>query len=259
MKKTVLAIVILLLLISLFFNVPNWFLSQEHRAEVTNEIDSIKLDTKGVDTTIISKNQDYVEAELKGKGNVSLSKKGNTIEIEYHRQWFSLLNFGRGTKLIVTIPEKYDRDLKLEVASGNIDFQLSDDTVLNSLEMEVGSGDINIGSLHTKSTSLDVASGDIDIKHFTGELDIEVASGNVSIQLDQLAGDIEAEVNSGRVALDLPKDSSFNIDGKTSSGTIKNHFPLKNEVAEKDRLRGTYGSGKYDIHLDVSSGTIEIK
>ena len=96
MKKTVLAIVILLLLISLFFNVPNWFLSQEHRAEVTNEIDSIKLDPKGVDTTIISKNQDYVEAELKGKGNVSLSKKGNTIEIEYHRQWFSFVRILEG-------------------------------------------------------------------------------------------------------------------------------------------------------------------
>jgi len=258
-KKIILAIVILLLLISLAFNVPNWFLSQEHRAEVTNKIDSIELDIKGVDTTIISKNQDYVEAELKGKGNVNLNKKGDTIEIEYHRQWFSLLNFGRKTKLTVTIPENYDRDLKVEVGSGNIDFKLSDDTVLQSLELEVGSGNIDIESLKVGNASLEVASGNIDMKDFTGELDIDVASGNVSVQMDKLVGNIETEVSSGRIVLDLPEDSDFTLNGEISSGTIKNRFPLKNEESGNNRLRGTYGSGKYRIDLDVSSGTIEIK
>lgn len=259
MKKIILVVVLILLLISLVFNVPNWFLSQEHQVKVTDKINSIDLDIKGVDTTVISKDQDYVKAELKGKGNVNLSKKGDTIEVEYHRQLFSFFNFGRRTQLVVTIPKDYDRELKVDAGSGDIDLQLSKDTVLSSLELDVGSGDIDIDSLNAKTASIDVASGDIDLKHFTGELKIDVSSGDVSVQIDELVGDIEAEVSSGRIVLDLPDDSDFTLNGEISSGIIQNHFPLKNEKNDRNRLRGTHGSGKYSIDLDISSGIIEIK
>lgn len=258
-KKLILVGVLILLMISLVFNVPNGFLSQEHQVKVTDKIKTIDLDIKGVDSTIISKDQDYVKAELKGKGNVNLSKKGDTIEIEYHRPLFSFFNFGSRTQLVVTIPKDFDRELKVDVGSGDIDFQLSKDTVLTSLELDVHSGDIDINSLNTKIASLDVSSGDIDLKHFTGELAIDVSSGDVYVQIDELVGDIEAEVNSGQIVLDLPDDSDFTLNGEISSGAIHNHFPLKNEKNEKNRLRGTHGSGKYSIDLEISSGTIEIK
>lgn len=259
MKKILLASVVMLLLFSLISIGHFSFFSKDYRAEVTNEIDTIELDLAGANATILTKNQDYVEAKLKGKGKVSLSKKDDTIEIEYDRRWYEFFNFGDRTELIITIPENYNRDLEFDVRSGNINFELSKDMELHEFKMDVRSGNIRIDSLQANKAELDVNSGNVNIKHVTGQLEIDVSSGNISIQVDDLIGDIDAEVSSGHIALDLPDDSDFTLSGEISSGNIHNRFPLNNEVREKNRLRGTHGTGQYNIDLEVSSGSIEIK
>lgn len=259
MKKILLVIAIFLLLLSLIFIGPGWFFSKVQRAEVTNKINSIELDVKGVNTKIISKNQNDIEAKVKGKGFITLSQKGDAIEIEYHRRWFEFLNFFGRTELTVTIPENYNRHLELDVDSGNIYFQSAKAMVLNSLELDVSSGNIHLKSLKAKKAIIDVSSGNVNLERFSGHLEADVSSGNLTVQLDELIGDIEAEVSSGRIVLDLPEDSDFTLNGAVSSGHIHTRFPLINEKRDEHRLQGTYGSGKYRIHLEVSSGIIDIR
>lgn len=260
MKKTLLGILIILLAISLVVFGPSWFSSKEQRADVSNKIDSIEIDIAGINTTIITKNQDYVEAKLKGKGHLSLSKNRNTIEIEYDRPWFQFFNFFSRNELIITIPEDYNRDLELDVGSGNIDFKKPSNIMqLNNLSLDVGSGNIEINSVHAKEAELDVSSGNIEMKHFAGRLNADVSSGNLSIQLDELTDDIELNVSSGNIDLDLPDDSDFTLIGDISSGHITSKLPLENEERSKHTFRGTHGSGTYQINIDVSSGSIDIK
>lgn len=260
MKKTILGILIILLAISLVIFGPSWFSSKEHRAEVTSKINTIEIDVNSVNTTIVTKNQDYVEAKLKGKGNLSLSQKRDRIEIKYDRPWFQFFNFFDRTELMITIPEDYDQDLELDVGSGNIEFKKpSKEMVLNNFNLDVGSGNIKIHSIQAKDAEVDVSSGNIEINHFVGRLDADVSSGNLSIQMDELTDDIQLDVSSGNITLDLPDNSDFTLFGEVSSGNIISKFPLENEERSKKSLRGTHRAGTYKIDIDVSSGSIKIQ
>ncbi|MDM5331888.1 DUF4097 family beta strand repeat-containing protein [Ureibacillus composti] len=262
MKKVLLVVLIAIGIISLFISVPSWvtsfFSTNNHQAEITNNIKLIEIDVEGTNATIIPKNQDEVTAELKGKGKVEVVKKGNSIEVQYRRKWFEWFSFFDKTKLTISIPEDYDRDLDVEVGSGNINFVNSEDLHLDNVEVEIGSGNVQIETLNVNSGDFKVSSGNMDIDQFTGKLEANVSSGNLVIHMDELTDNVEADVSSGHLKLDLPDDSNFTLDARVSSGHIANKFQLENEQSSKNELSGKHGTGKYHIDLNVSSGVVEL-
>lgn len=262
LKKLIfISALIIIGILSLFISVPSLFESNNEQIEVTDGIEAIEIDVQGVNTIIIPKNQNSVKADVDGKGNVSVTKQGNTIEVEYDRKWFEqIFSFFDRTQLTVTIPENFNRDLKLEVGSGNIHFQeAAEQMQLRQFDVEIGSGNVKIDSLSADMGEFEVSSGNLNIKQYSGQLEAEVSSGNLTVQMETLTAPIQADVSSGHLTLDLPDDADFTLDGKVSSGRILNNFTLQESQETKNSLRGTFGSGKHSIDLDVSSGVIELK
>jgi lia operon protein LiaG len=284
MKKILIIFLILTGAYVLFFQtniLSFWPLgTQSTQAEVTKNVDLIELDVSGASTNLIPENRDNIEADLEGKGKVIVKKKGDTITVHFKRNWFDGLPFFNKSKINIYIPEEYKKDLEIDISSGQMEFsgpskndpmeidELSLDMssgrfVLrnlstNTFELDGSSGSIEIDSLATKKGYFDVSSGNVEVDHYSGEIDGKLSSGNLNVQIDQLVGPIELEVSSGRATIDIPNDADFTLNGEVSSGNIESDLPLEDKEVDKNNIKGTHGSGKHLIDLQVSSGKIEI-
>jgi lia operon protein LiaG len=256
LQKNLIVIIILLGAFFLLISVPSLLPFGKQTAELTDDIDVIEIDVSGISTTIIPEKRDNVEADLDGNGSVQVKKSGNSLEVEYKRKWYQPFGFIKRPKLTVYLPDDYQRDLAIEVGSGNVN---SKDLHLNNLLIDVNSGNVNMDSITAQTGLLDVRSGNIDLKHYAGQLEADVSSGNLTIQMDELSDDVKVEVSSGHVELDLPDRADFTLDGNVSSGFISSSFPLKDKQESKRELKGINGTGEHHIDLSVSSGKIEVE
>lgn len=257
------------------------FSKKNTQTEVTTKIKQIELDVSGAELTIIPDKRDTIEAKLNGKGSVSVKKSGDTIEVDYKRKSFNWVPFFNTAKIAVYIPEDYNKDLSISVGSGVVNFtgqSSSQPFVLNELELTIGSGNMNIsnlsvndlsydvssGNVHVdsviaKTGSFEISSGNVKVNNYQGGLDIDLSSGKIDVQLDQLTGNIDIDVSSGNAVLNLPNNADFTLKGKASSGNISNSFPLTNEKQEKNKLEGVHGSGTFMIDVTMSSGNVTIQ
>ncbi|NQD68966.1 DUF4097 family beta strand repeat protein, partial [Bacillus haikouensis] len=102
------------------------------------------------------------------------------------------------------------------------------------------------------------SSGDMEISNYEGPLSGGVSSGGLSIMMKKMAGDIDLDVSSGEVNLDLPDDAGFTLDGRVSSGEVSTNFSLTDRKEDDGDLSGTAGSGEYQVKASVSSGSVDI-
>jgi lia operon protein LiaG len=169
---------------------------------------------------------------LDGKGKVTVNKNGDQISVHYKRKWLEGgFSFFKKTKLTIYIPENYDRNLSIEVGSGNLVYSgpaKNEPRKLDELKVELSSGNvelknlmtktfihdgssgnIQIDSLKAKKGILDISSGNINLENYTGGLEVDLSSGNLDVEMDEMVGPFEMDVSSGKVSLDLPKNASF--------------------------------------------------
>ncbi len=257
------------------------FGNKENQAVITDKTDMIELDITGVNTTIIPENRKEMKAELKGKGEVNIDQKGDRVTVSVKGKWFDWFSFTNKRHLTVFIPEDYDRNMSIEIGSGNLNFSGKSQNrpmKLDELAVELGSGNmvlknieaqkfqhegtsgnVKVDSLTAKSGSFDITSGNLDVIHYTGAIKAELSSGNFDLQMDQLNDSVDIEVSSGKVDLDLPKQADFTLNGRVSSGNITSNFPLTNQSSNNHKnINGKHGSGKHQVNLEVSSGSITI-
>ncbi len=251
----------------------------EQQVAVTDEVGSIEIDVSSLSTTIIPEKRDDIKAELTGQGTVRVNRSGDRITITAKQKWFNFFSFGR-EELRIYLPEDYQDSMKINLGSGNIHFSgesKNNPMILDNLSIDIGSGNItlrnlkvdhfehdgssgnvDITSLTTKTGKFEISSGSLDLDDYSGKLQAELSSGELSVEMKKLVDDIDIEVSSGTVNLDLPDNASFTLNGKSSSGNISCNFPLTSENSNNHSLTGTHGTGKHKIDLDVSSGKIRI-
>ncbi|MEH7441150.1 DUF4097 domain-containing protein [Bacillus sp. JJ1122] len=254
----------------------------EDAAKVSRDIENISIDISSVATTIVPEDRNDVLAELKGKGNVIVNKRGDDIEVSVKRKgffWFNWFEFDN-TALTIYIPENYDKNMEINLGSGEVTFKgssIQDRMELDKLSVDVGSGsmvlknldvktleqrissgEVEINSLSAETGTFEVSSGSVNVQNYTGKLDADVSSGELEIQMDELKDSVSLNVSSGDIELDLPDDAGFTLNGKTSSGDLSCDFPLENKQESDKRLSGKHGNGKHKIDANVSSGDIEI-
>jgi Putative adhesin len=180
--------------------------------------------------------------------------------------------------------------LTAKTGSGNITVEnIAADSRINS-----GSGDLKIngikGSLHAETGSGNIhaegvageitattGSGDVDMHQVSaGDIKVETGSGNVKLRgvkgglrAETGSGDIQAEgeathdwrlgAGSGNITLRLPTQASFNLDARTSSGTLKvNHQVTMQGSMSKNHIQGKVGGGGVLLDLHTGSGDIAI-
>ncbi len=283
MKKILIIFFILIgayLLMTNLYRIPGLpFGDSGDSAKVTERIDEIEIDITSISTTVIPENRDEVKAELKGKGEVHVTKSGDSIEVTYERGFFnwSWFPFFDNTKLTVYIPEDFEKELSLRVGSGHLEFdgspmkinELSAEVQSGNVRLEnlsaehfthnVASGNSRIKNLTTKSGEIDVRSGNVTIDEYEGKLEAEVRSGRLKASFSKLTDSIKADVRSGLLDLDLPNDADFTLEGKANSGYISNDFSLDESTRNKGSIEGKHGAGTYDVKIEVSSGKVDIR
>lgn len=280
-------LIIFLILIGLYLlvtsNVASFFSfgKSEAQAKVTKSIDLLDIDASSIKTVIIPEKRNDIKAELDGKGNVSIKKSGNSIQVEYKRSWINNFSFFNNKSVLnIYIPESYDRNIDIDVGSGYLVFEgksKKQPMKLKELDIDLGSGKIDlknlnvdefrndvssgmitINSLKTNDGTVEVNSGIVKIRQYEGLLNADVSSGQLDIQMDKVTDHIDVEVSSGQLKLDLPDDADFTLNGKVSSGIIKSDIPLEDKIQNKNKISGQSGTGKYQLNVSVSSGLVNI-
>lgn len=247
-------------------------------AVVSNKVDKIELDISGASTKIVPENTDQVRAELEGKGKVVVTENGDTINVESKSQkWFNLFSMFNKTEITIYIPENYQKELIIDSGSGNVSFngqskmkldslmidmssgnvQISKVTA-NDLELDGSSGNVNLSSISTKSGIFDMSSGNLTIKEHTGKVEADLSSGKINLEMTKLIDSIDVEINSGLATINLPPNADFTLNGSIGSGHISSDFDLKELQKNSDQMYGVYGSGKHQVNIDVSSGKVDI-
>jgi lia operon protein LiaG len=258
------------------------FGNQGTQSVISEEIDMIEIDVSGVSTTIIPESREDLKADLDGKGKLTVKRHGDKVEVSVKQKWKWLgwFSFNNKTRLNIYIPEDYDRNMAINLGSGNLNFSghsKNEPMKLDELILDIGSGNVNlknlsvkhfkhngssgnvdVDSLTTETGSFDVSSGSLNVKHYIGAIKAELSSGNLNVQMDELTDSVDIEVSSGEVDLNLPTDADFTLNGKTSSGNITCDFPLTSKKIGNKNIKGTHGSGEHHIDLTVSSGNINI-
>ena len=226
-------------------------------------IDKIIVKGSSEDIRIIKSNGSDLKAELTGKSiglsfnkpKVEIKKSGNNVTVRVKRSIFQMFSSSK-LELDIFISDDYKDDLSLNLSSGNLNVEERFD--VNILDIDISSGDMVIDEINSDEAKINVSSGSLTIKSFTGDIDGEISSGDVEIDYLAFDNDIKFHASSGSVEIALPEGSDFDLYGTKSSGSIKIEFDLSDYSKSDGTIKGTAGNGGNKIDLDVSSGSISI-
>lgn len=160
------------------------------------------------------------------------------------------------------------------ISSGSGDLKIN--SVKGALHAETGSGNIHAEGVAGEITAT-AGSGNIEMRQVSaGDVKVETGSGNVrlygvngGLRADTGSGDIRAEgeathdwrlgAGSGNITLRLPAQASFNLDARTSSGTLTVHHQVTMQgTISKSHIQGKVGSGGVILDVHTGSGDIAI-
>jgi DUF4097 and DUF4098 domain-containing protein YvlB len=162
--------------------------------------------------------------------------------------------------------------VRAETGSGNIDL----DHVGGNVHAKAGSGSIratdirggfegNTGSGHVTlsqaapgAVRVETGSGGMELRGLRGSLEARAGSGGITAE-GQPTGGWMVHTGSGSIHLRLPGDASFDLDARTSSGSISLEHPVtvQGQLGRKE-IRGKVRGGGVQVQVQTGSGNIEI-
>ncbi|MBZ9607716.1 DUF4097 domain-containing protein [Clostridium estertheticum] len=242
-------------------------------------IKTINVGTVSTDVNIITTKEDKIKVHFYGNSNSKKSAphleanlNGDDLDvlIKYPGKIFGI-NINTKINLDIYVPENYKKDLKINTTSGNAiigNVQLdkfrfdtvSGDAKINLLTanetiFEGTSGKVNVKSLLSKKNGFKTTSGDTKIGNVTGDILGKSVSGCFKFDYKNFDNGINIDTISGDVELKLPKKSEFKLDFDSTSGNLKNDFPITvTGEADKHEIKGTVGNGNKTIKINTTSG-----
>jgi DUF4097 and DUF4098 domain-containing protein YvlB len=145
--------------------------------------------------------------------------------------------------------------LNATTGSGNIRAE----GVAGEITAETGSGDLEMRQVAAGNVRVETGSGNIKLHGIKGGLRAQAGSGD--IQADgEPTGDWRLGAGSGNITLKIPSQTSFNIDARTSSGTLKVARPVTVQgTPSHTRIQGKVGNGGPLLDLHTGSGNIYVE
>jgi hypothetical protein len=146
--------------------------------------------------------------------------------------------------------------LYADTGSGNIHA----DDIAGDVFANTGSGDVEIRQSAGGSVKAQTGSGNINLHGVKGGLRADAGSGNIQAE-GEPTSDWRLGAGSGNITLKVPTQASFNIDARTSSGTLKlnNHQVTTQGTLARNHIQGKVGNGGVLLDLHTGSGDIELE
>jgi DUF4097 and DUF4098 domain-containing protein YvlB len=127
-----------------------------------------------------------------------------------------------------------------------------------SVFARAGSGDIEVHQFPGGSVKAETGSGNIKLYGVKGGLGAQAGSGNIYAE-GEPTGDWRLGAGSGNITLKIPAQASFNLDARTSSGSLTVHHEVTMQGSlAKNHIQGKVGKGGALLDLHTGSGDIEI-
>jgi hypothetical protein len=162
------------------------------------------------------------------------------------------------------------------VSSGSGDLKIN--SIKGILYADTGSGNIHADDI-SGDVFVNTGSGNVEVRQSAGgSVKAQTGSGNIrlhgvkgGLRADAGSGDIQAEgeptsdwrlgAGSGNITLRVPSQASFNLDARTSSGTLKfnNHQVTTQGTLAKNHIQGKVGNGGVLLDIHTGSGDIELQ
>lgn len=147
---------------------------------------------------------------------------------------------------------------KLEIDGTSGDFRAS--RVGKDVDVRLASGDFILEGC-SGSVSFRAASGDAVMREVDGSVDASSSSGDIEVLVIPLAERaFNLSTSSGDIVVYyVPvKGFGFQLDVRTSSGSIEGDLPIKVTRADRRRLQGVVGSGAARVDVETASGDVTI-
>jgi DUF4097 and DUF4098 domain-containing protein YvlB len=146
-------------------------------------------------------------------------------------------------------------DVRANTGSGNIVAK----AIAGAFSGNTGSGNIEVQQAAPGRVSVQTGSGNAVIENVVGALHAETGSGDITASGRATAA-WDLRTGSGNVTLDLPQESAFQIEARTSSGDIKVDHPLTMQGSvNRHEVRGTVRGGGALLAVRTGSGDIRVR
>jgi len=138
--------------------------------------------------------------------------------------------------------------------SGNIRAQ----SVAGEINATTGSGDLEMHQVAPGNVRVGTGSGSIKLYGLKGGLRAQAGSGDILAE-GQATTDWQLGAGSGNITLKMPAQASFNIDARTSSGSLKVAPSVQGGTVSHNRVQGKVGNGGPLLDLHTGSGDIDVE
>jgi DUF4097 and DUF4098 domain-containing protein YvlB len=179
----------------------------------------------------------------------------------------------------ITCTDMSDGDLKLKTSSGkvrisnasfgNCDAHTSYGSIVSNelkgrlIKLHSGSGSINLTDSSADTTNLSTSYGRITCRQITtNEISAKSGSGDLDIECSESTTDeiiADLVTSYGSIDFTAPQNFAGQVDMSTSYGSVKTSRPItiSGQISKKN-LSGTIGQGSGKLHLQTSSGSINL-
>lgn len=244
------------------------------------EIDSMVIESDSKDVRIIAEERSDISAGISGdSGKLFVTENKRKLELTVKEKEFQFLNgFNRST-LIVRLPYDYKGDLAVRTSSGDLSVAGNDhlalsglnavsasgntsvtDVRLQDLKVKASSGDVSISNTVSKTAGIDLASGDANLVHVSGSLDVKMTSGDFNAVLKKVTGPVSVTLTSGDANVSLPQNGCFAVNALSASGYVSSPYSFADKAhKEQHHITGTQGSGRHPIDIKTDSGDLAIR
>lgn len=121
-----------------------------------------------------------------------------------------------------------------------------------------GSGDIRFEQTAPGEVEVQTGSGTIRLRNVRGHLQAGTGSGEIEAQGD-VAGDWRLHTGSGSVRVELPKEAKFDIDARSSSGSVTIDHPVTVQgTLRRNHVEGAVHGGGTKLDISTASGSIHV-
>jgi hypothetical protein len=146
--------------------------------------------------------------------------------------------------------------LYADTGSGNIHA----DDIAGDVFANTGSGNVEVRQSAGGSVKAQTGSGNIKLRGVKGGLRADAGSGDIHAE-GEPTSDWRLGAGSGNITLRVPSQASFNIDARTSSGTLKlnNHQVTTQGTLARNHIQGKVGNGGVLLDIHTGSGDIELE